>query len=194
MCGLQTYLALRNKYEFAELLGPERQRVIDMLQSCPDNEARRLAMTVRNFYVGTAYSILQESLAKVNLNLFAPASYLERNSFHLPPTRFRYDAANHEIGSIDGTLIDYLVVGSGPAGSVLAHELRRGGKRVLLIERGSLVAPGSMESRSIGGLVDRRSTSDGGIYLSNGAAVGGGSLVEYRSVFCPDAPDGAHQD
>src|SRR5207247_7344033 len=52
----------------------------------------------------------------------------------LPATLLRYDSVAHSISRRDGE-IDYLIVGSGPAGSVLGHELRRGGKRVLVIER-----------------------------------------------------------
>ena len=84
--------------------------------------------------------------------------------------------------------IDYLIVGSGPAGSVLAHELRRGGKNVLLVERGSFVVPGSMESPRLDDLIDTRTSDDGAIRISNGMAVGGGSQVNVDLCFAPTTP------
>jgi choline dehydrogenase-like flavoprotein len=84
--------------------------------------------------------------------------------------------------------IDYLIVGSGPAGSVLAHELRGGGKRVVLIEKGSFIVPGSMETRLIDDLIDTRTTADGAIRVRNGMAVGGGSQVNVDLCFAPTLP------
>ena len=46
--------------------------------------------------------------------------------------------------------VDYLIIGSGPAGSVLAFELSRAGYSTLLLERGSLVAPGTVDTRALG--------------------------------------------
>jgi choline dehydrogenase-like flavoprotein len=79
-------------------------------------------------------------------------------------------------------------VGSGPAGSVLAHELRRGGKRVVLVEKGSFIVPGSMETRLIDDLIDTRTTADGAIRVRNGLAVGGGSQVNVDLCFAPTLP------
>jgi NADPH-dependent 2,4-dienoyl-CoA reductase/sulfur reductase-like enzyme len=92
-------------------------------------------MMARNFYVARTYGLLQRSLAHVDLNLTAPQKWVEEHRPDLPVSRLRYNRERHEINSTDNR-IDYLIVGSGPAGSVLAHELRRGGKHVLLIERG----------------------------------------------------------
>jgi hypothetical protein len=87
--------------------------------------------------------------------------------------------------------IDYLVVGAGPAGSVLAHELRRGGKHVVLVERGSFTVPGAMETRLIDELKESngaRTSADGSIFIKNGMAVGGGSLVNVDLSFAPTLP------
>lgn len=104
---------------------------------------------------------------------------------HLTPTRLVYNSEKKEITEKDGHAIDVLIVGSGPAGSVLAHELRKGGKRVLLLERGSFVIPGSMETRLIDDLIDTRTSMDGTIRVRNGMAVGGGSQVNVDLCFAP---------
>ncbi|HEX6771218.1 MAG TPA: FAD-dependent monooxygenase, partial [Acidobacteriaceae bacterium] len=157
------------------------------LQSCNKNAPRRLVTTIRNFYIVTGYSGIQEKLTGVKLSLFAPQGYVQQHLPKLPPTRLRYDRDKREIVSMNG-LIDVLIVGSGPAGSVLAHELRRGGKRVLLLERGSFVVPGSMETRLIDDLIDTRTSMDGTIRIRNGMAVGGGSQVNVDLCFAPTTP------
>ncbi|MBI3758387.1 MAG: GMC family oxidoreductase, partial [Deltaproteobacteria bacterium] len=172
---------------FSHLEAARQRHVLFQLQSCRDNEARRLAMSVRNFYVVQAYKNLQDHLTGVNLALHAPAEFIQQHQPKLPPTRLRYDAARKEIVSSSGE-IDYLVAGSGPAGSVLAHELRRGGRRVVLLERGSFIVPGSMETRLIDGLIDTRTSIDGGIRIRNGMAVGGGSQVNVDLCFAPTLP------
>ena len=169
---------------------PERKHVLYQLQTCSSNDARRLAMNARNFYLRQTYGALQEKLTGVRLNLDAPETYVARHRPTLPATRLRYNAATHEISRRDGE-IDYLIVGSGPAGSVLGHELRRGGKRVVVVERGSFTVPGAMETRLIDELKDSngtRTSVDGAIIIRNGMAVGGGSLVNVDLCFAPTLP------
>ena len=129
----------------------------------------------------------------VKLNLYATDAYIADHRPSLPPTRLRYDSAAKEVALKTGE-IDYLIVGSGPAGSVLAHELRRGGKRVVLVERGSFTIPGAMETRLIDGLKESdgtRTSADGSIFIKNGMAVGGGSLVNVDLCFGADAAYGS---
>ena len=133
------------------------------------------------------YGIVQEALTGLKLNLHAPAGYIEQHRPKLPPTRLRFDRGQHEVVSTDKP-IDYLVVGSGPAGSVLAHQLRRGGKRVVLVERGAFIVPGSMETRLIDDLIDTRTSVDGAIRIRNGNAVGGGTQVNVDLCFAPTLP------
>jgi choline dehydrogenase-like flavoprotein len=186
-CGISAYINTAGTSAFADLTRPQRQHVLFLLQTCSENAPRRLAMNTRNFYVVKAYGAIQEPLTGVKLNLHASQEYIEQNWPKLPPSRLRYDSARHEILSADRD-IDYLIVGSGPAGSVLAHELRRGGKRVLLVERGSFVVPGSMETRLIDDLIDTRTSVDGAIRIRNGMAVGGGSQVNVDLCFAPTLP------
>jgi choline dehydrogenase-like flavoprotein len=186
-CGMDTIVSAARATAFADLTPSRRQRALRLLQDCPDNEPRRLVASVRNFYVVKAYGAIQEPLTGVKINLYAASEWIERNRPELPATRLRYDALRKEITQVDAP-IDYLIVGSGPAGSVLAHELRRGGKRVVLVEKGSFIVPGSMETRLIDDLIDTRTTADGAIRVRNGLAVGGGSQVNVDLCFAPTLP------
>lgn len=155
------------------------------MQRCSQNALRRLAATVRTFYIVKGYGAIQEQLTGVKLNLYASPEFLKANRPRLAPSRLIYERAKKEVVERDGHDIDILIVGSGPAGSVLAHELRQGGKRVLLLERGSFVIPGAMETRLIDDLIDSRTSMDGGIRIRNGLGVGGGSLVNVDLCFAP---------
>ncbi len=186
-CGMDKLVRATQATAYADMTPSQRERAILLLQRCPDNEPRRLAASVRNFYVVKAYGAIQESLTGVKINLYAPSDWIARNRPELPATRLRYDADRKEI-TPTGPPIDYLIVGSGPAGSVLASELRRGGKRVVLVEKGSFIVPGSMETRLIDELIDTRTTADGAIRVRNGLAVGGGSQVNVDLCFAPTLP------
>ena len=187
-CRMKKVLSKRGSVSFAELSPAERQHVLLLLSTCDQNQHRMLAMTLRYFYIARTYEPLQEGIAGIHLNLTAPRGWIDAHRQSLrATTRLRFDAASHEVSAV-GAPIDYLIVGSGPAGSVLAHELRRGGKRVLLVERGSLIVPGSMQTRMIGHLLDSRNSVDGGIIIHNGIAVGGGTQVNVDLCFAPTLP------
>jgi hypothetical protein len=186
-CGIDGLLLAAQTTAFADLSSSQRDNVLTLLQRCQDNGARRLVANARTFYIVKAYGAIQERLTGVKINLYAPSDWIERNRPQLPPSLLRYDADRREIAAV-GKPIDYLIVGSGPAGSVLAHELRRGGKRVVLIEKGSFIVPGSMETRLVDDLVDTRTTADGAIRVRNGLAVGGGSQVNVDLCFAPTLP------
>lgn len=186
-CGMGEYTKSTGTGSFAAMTQAQRQHVIFLLQTCSENQPRRVVMDARNFYVVKTYAAIQEPLTGVKLNLHAPPEWTAAHIPKLPPTRLAWEAAAKRVVSKDGDL-DYLIVGSGPAGSVLAHELRRRGKRVLLVERGAFVVPGSMETRLIDDLIDTRASSDGAIRIRNGMAVGGGSQVNVDLCFAPTLP------
>jgi hypothetical protein len=186
-CGVSSLLHGSDVESFAELAPSEREHVLYLLETCDQNGPLRPAITVRNFYVAKTYGSIQQQLTGVHLNLHAPPDWIEQHRARLPPTRLRFDGERREISSMSGP-IDYLIVGSGPPGSVLAHELRRGGKNVLLIERGSFVVPGSIETRLVDDLVDSRTSEDGAVIIHNGMAVGGGSQVNVDLCFAPTLP------
>ena len=88
---------------------------------------------------------------------------------------------------------DVVVVGSGPCGSVVARELQRLGKRVVLLEEGPPFTPADF---SLDGATSMsRTMREGGLRVTRGyvmptmqaICLGGGSLV--NSAICPRAPD-----
>jgi choline dehydrogenase-like flavoprotein len=186
-CRMDVLVGDAHTAAYVEMTAAQRRRAIELLQRCSENEPRRLAASIRNFYVVKAYGAIQEPLTGVKINLHAPSDWIEHNRPELPATRLHYDAARKKITK-SGAPIDYLIVGSGPSGSVLAHELRRGGRRVVLVEKGSFIVPGSMETRLIEDLIDTRTTADGAIRIRNGLAVGGGSQVNVDLCFAPTSP------
>ena len=87
---------------------------------------------------------------------------------------------------------DVIVVGSGAGGGVVAAELARAGRKVLVIEAGPYVNEATMprdELDAFGRLYlnyGLLSTWDGAITMLAGSGVGGGTLVNWMT--CLDAP------
>jgi choline dehydrogenase-like flavoprotein len=87
---------------------------------------------------------------------------------------------------------DVIVVGSGAGGGVIAAELARAGRRVLVIEAGPFVDEATMprdELDAYGRLYlnyGLLSTWDGAITMLAGSGVGGGTLINWMT--CLDAP------
>lgn len=88
---------------------------------------------------------------------------------------------------------DVVVVGSGPAGSVMTYELARAGHRVILVEEGPPFTPS--EFRADGNISMARTLREGGLRSTTGTfmpilqaiCLGGGSLV--NSAMCVRPPD-----
>ena len=152
-------------------------------------EPRRLAATVRNFYVVKAYGAIQEPLTGVKIDLYAPGDWIESHS----PAPSRNAPA---LGCrSQGNRLRWTSHRLSDRGQrtrrigIWRTNSRRGGKRVVLLENGSFIVPGSMETRLIDDLIDTRTTRDGAIRVRNGLAVRRRVSGECRSVFrahaCP---------
>jgi choline dehydrogenase-like flavoprotein len=110
-------------------------------------------------------------------------------------TRIRSTRPPFESGSPDEPMemgADAVVVGSGAGGGVVAAELARAGRSVVVLEAGPLVDEASMPTDELDaygrlylnhGLL---STWDGSVTMLAGAAVGGGTLVNWMT--CLPAP------
>ena len=84
-----------------------------------------------------------------------------------------------------------MVVGSGAGGGVVAQELARRGRSVVVVEAGPFVRESEMPLTEIDGL-DRMyldhgllSTDDAGVVLFSGSVLGGGTTVNWASCFEP---------
>jgi choline dehydrogenase-like flavoprotein len=90
----------------------------------------------------------------------------------------------------DSTLdCDVVVIGSGAGGGVVAGELARAGKSVVLLEKGAYLNEADFTHREDDGLsrlYDARgltATSDLGLLLLQGSCLGGGTVVNYTTSF-----------
>jgi choline dehydrogenase-like flavoprotein len=93
---------------------------------------------------------------------------------------------------------DVCVVGSGAGGGVVAAELQKGGKSVVVLEQGAyrneqdfkqLELPGSLELYLGGGLLG---SEDGSIAVYAGSTLGGGTIVNYMN--CIRTPEHIRQE
>ncbi len=93
--------------------------------------------------------------------------------------------------TLDGAEAEYIVIGTGPAGSLIASEIvSKGLGKVIVLEQGSYVKPGvkTAEDSSLMESHNQRYSVDGGIAIRNGQAVGGGTIVNLDLAFSPLLP------
>ena len=96
-CGMSAFLRTAGSTSFVQLTATQRTHTLYLLHVCSANDPRRLAMSLRNFYLSKTYGALQEPLTGVKLNLYATEAYIRDHRPRLPPTRLRYDSAAKEI-------------------------------------------------------------------------------------------------
>ncbi len=151
----------------------------------------QMASVLREAYLSSIWDLpLAEPLA----GFLAPPVFVNRpdiyaslNAPSIAPSQLVYDAEQQTSSPRAGP-IDYLVIGSGPAGATMASQLQAAGKRVVLIEKGPFVVWGSMTTMSYPRLMykdDRASTTDNGIIIRAGEALGGGTAVNIDLAFSP---------
>lgn len=171
-----------------------RGQTLLALRRSDDPQTRQYAFTLRNTYISLCYhgNPLTNQIADVN-----PTPVIDsvnppppnQIAFSYPPSSLVYNAADKTIRTTRGT-IDYLIVGSGPSGAIIAHELTQNmpNKTILIIDAGSFVIPGSFVTESYSDLMEsnnRRFNTSGGIAIRNGHAVGGGTAVNVDLAFSP---------
>lgn len=152
------------------------------------NDVRKIASKIRLLYSSLAYSgSVTSKIAGYNKEILK--HQVDFNSI-IPSSKLVHK---------DGVLfseqgeIDYLIVGSGPAGSVIAHELivYNPQLKVVLIDAGSCIKPHAILTESSSEFMESgnmRSTQTGGIWLRNGRAFGGGTIVNLDLSFSPMLP------
>ncbi|WP_316354567.1 GMC oxidoreductase [Candidatus Trichorickettsia mobilis] len=172
-----------------ENVSPERQdefRRAIMLVGSP--ELKKYLFKLRQTWLYIVYSTpLTYDLASI---IPKEENKIVAVNLNLPKTKLK--VVDNEIINEDGE-IDYLIIGSGPAASVIAHELTRQvtGAKVVLVESGSFVKPLSTITEASSNLMESnndRRTISGGIVIRNGATVGGGTTVNLDLAFSPLLP------
>jgi choline dehydrogenase-like flavoprotein len=154
------------------------------LRRHPDNNVRKFAATLRKLYCYLVYS--SPLTSKISGYNNQTVNFGEGVCV-LPDTKLVN--TDNTITHAEGD-IDYLIIGSGPAGSLIAHELvqQKPGCKVVLIDSGSFVKPQSIITESSSELMESqnmRTTVSGGIAIRNGQAFGGGTLVNLDLAFSP---------
>tara|TARA_R110002050_G_scaffold8396_1_gene30780 strand:- start:7037 stop:9136 length:2100 start_codon:yes stop_codon:yes gene_type:complete len=151
-------------------------------------KVRQAAFLVRQSYINIIYS-------PETTNPYAgyvPKPKIDKKgkdlSFHKSNLQLKEAEVIHKKGEID-----YLVIGSGPAGSLIAAELKRKfkGARIVIMESGPFVNPKSMRTDQVTEFLEskgQRFTQDGGILIKNGQVVGGGTTVNIDLAFSPLLP------
>lgn len=154
-------------------------------------ESTMIAMLIREAYLSGIWDLpLAVPLTQIqNPTTFVDdvAIYSKRHYPNIPPSWLTYDPAAQTIAAKDG-VIDYLVIGSGPGGATVAHELQKAGKKVVLLEQGPFVVWGSMDTMSYSALMyegNVAATSDNGVLVRSGQAMGGGTTVNIDLAFSP---------
>jgi hypothetical protein len=189
---IRKFVTQSGKASFQDLTDAQREQLLYLMQTSSSNDVRSSAMLLRNSYLSAIYHSdkVMEAVTGVMLPpIIRPdlGAFLSKNTPSFPGSNLSYDAQHGELQCSNCT-IDYLIVGSGPAGSVIASELRKKGYKVVVVERGPFVIPGTLETRSFAQLQEaagRRSSADGSIYFRNGNSVGGGTTVNVDLAFSP---------
>jgi choline dehydrogenase-like flavoprotein len=151
----------------------------------------QLAMILREAYLSSIWDLpLAVPLTEIQpAQVFMPnvEIYSKVHAPVIPESKLYYDAKSKTIQHKDGP-IEYLVIGSGPGGATVAHQMWNAGKRVVLIEKGPFVVWGSMNTMSYPRLMfqgDRATTSGNGVIIRSGEVMGGGTTVNIDLAFSP---------
>ncbi|WP_103069474.1 GMC family oxidoreductase N-terminal domain-containing protein [Aquimarina sediminis] len=166
----------------------QKLRFVNLLTGSEINFYRRIGSGLRVYYIVNAYKgEVGRRISKIGdykKDAFTPDLDIEIPQFKTP---LKYDPKRKEIiGDLD-----YVIIGAGPSGCLVASELQKSGKKVAILELGSFFIPGTFDGRA--GLhfyEDKgfRTTMDGGVFVLNGSAVGGGATVNVDMAFQPSLP------
>lgn len=166
----------------------EKQEALLSLHQSYFLKVRQAIMQVRQTYIHLIY-------APIPTNKYAnytPAPKYQGGGedfgFYKSNLQLKEGEITHKQGEID-----YLIIGSGPAGSLIAHELKRKfkGARIVIIDSGPFVIPKSMRTDQAVEFMEskgQRFTNDGGILIKNAQVVGGGTTVNIDLAFSPLLP------
>ncbi len=172
-----------NKNSFADLSEAEQTEFLNLLKNSEIQNRRAMHFKIRALYMSAVYdSPLGEKIAGIKMPLKVRQdleAFMKAHPLNIPKVKAKKK-------------YDVIVVGTGPAGSVIAHELEKKGKTVLLLESGSFYHPGTIETRKFSEFresMGNRFTDDESIIFRAGNVTGGGSSVNIDLAFSPELPE-----
>jgi len=178
------------KLSLVDLTKDQRHNLFYQLIQSEINLLRQVAFYLRLYYCSTIFEGPLGAKISGTLDIIKSASILP--SMPSLESHLSYQQDKERIvGKIDA-----LVIGSGPSGSVVAHELGKNNFKVLVVESGPLVIPGAIDTTSNVRFMEGqrpRLSEDGSIALLNGEVVGGGSNVNLDMSFPPTMPIVRHR-
>ncbi|MCP4923276.1 MAG: GMC family oxidoreductase [bacterium] len=157
------------------------------LESSNDPETKKQAFGLRKLYLSLAYPDSEAAqIAQIQLPVkkrYKPDVLRPQNVLKIEGEEIKFKTGE----------VDFLIIGSGPAGCVMAHELseKKPNAKILLVDSGSFLTPGSIDASLDSDFIEshnRRTTVSGGIVLRNAQAIGGGSTVNIDLAFSPLLP------
>jgi SAM-dependent methyltransferase len=154
-----------------------------------NHDISQSATFVRRFYQGLLYSA--SFLMQNYSQHITPSAKIK---FHKPKivSKLCFNKNTNQIIRKDGRDFDYIIIGSGPAACIQAHEfVVKQHKHVLMIETGPLIVPDIIVTEYNAELMESlnlRTTDNGLINIRNGQAVGGGTTVNVDLAFSPLLP------
>lgn len=168
--------------------GHEKEQALLALHQSYFLKVRQAVMKMRRTYIHLLYSAFATN---------SYADYIPKRQYQGKGADLSFYESNLQLKGKEITHkhgeIDYLVIGSGPAGSLIASELKRKfkGARIVIMESGPFVTPKSMPTDQATEFLEskgQRFTHDGGILIKNGQVVGGGTTVNIDLAFSPLLP------
>lgn len=178
---IAAFLNRVNVVSFSQLSENQKLEFLNLLRDSDVQSRRATFFKVKSAYMSSIYdSPFGEKIAGIKLPLKIRtdiADYMKKNPLNLPQVKAR---KKYEV----------IVIGSGPAGSVIAHEMQKKGKTVLLLESGSFVHPGSLDTKKFSEFkysgLPNLFNHDSSIIFRAGSAAGGGTAVNIDLAFSPE--------
>lgn len=168
---------------FVQLTPEQRERVLQRWAVSPFPQLRRAFQGLKRLTTALFYSALDDSGANPNhaaLGYVVPSRQLNEAAFSLPLISPAAETA------LD---CDVVVVGSGAGGSVVAAELARAGKSVIVVEKGGVYTErdfDGVEFTAYQKLYENQAvlaTRDLGVVVLAGSALGGGTTINWGACF-----------
>lgn len=185
---------------FRDLGVPEREALLLRWAGSPIPQKRTAFHALRGVLSFLAYA--DPGTAEAPNSLPAGIGYVpDRPAIASEPTPIRPLDLPRVPSAHEGPLelsADVVIVGSGAGGGVVAAELSRAGRSVVILEAGPFVAETSMprgELDAYGRLYLNHgllSTWDGSVTILAGSGVGGGTLVNWMT--CIDVPEAVRRE